>query len=394
MRHKGKLGLLLVLLATCLGIAWKGGLDTPYYHRAAQLVGANQPEAIFVEGATSGNIFYGPFFFVLLKPLAGLTLPQFANFLIVLNVLAFIALWVGISRLYPALWKGTPFYLWLLVWIVSIKPIHASFQCLNFQLVLMALFSLAELGTRSNRAWPRFAAGMLVVFVSSIKVFPAFIAVFYYLTKTKAVRVGLLVGALVALLSPMALFGWEVGARLSFDFVRHLGEFHKVYTLEETFNLSLASLIATWFKFLGQATVQIVTLALSLFIGGGFLWYAAKTKQSPEPRHATHVWAFAVALMALLNSGSRADYFIFYLPAFCSVAEYLLFRRAGAWFWSATLTAAAIFALLTEWVLQSRELNHRLEDMRIPVVGMLILCVLLVRVIRTREWSLGAGGRY
>jgi hypothetical protein len=90
-----------------------------------------------------------------------------------------------------------------------------------------------------------------------------------------------------------------------------------------------------------------------------------------------------MALMALLNSVSRVDYFIFYLPAFAALVQYQLEQHPlGAWFPTVVIASLVLLCGINEWTLGSNDWNHRLEGWRIPVFGMLMLCFLLGWTIR------------
>jgi len=92
-------------------------------------------------------------------------------------------------------------------------------------------------------------------------------------------------------------------------------------------------------------------------------------------------------MMALLNSSTRPDYFIFFVPAFASIVEIWQNHKVGWSYISATLLSIFLIAFTTEWVLGSKELNNLVESWRVPAVGMIVLCIILHMLLRRTDFS-------
>ena len=143
---------------------------------------------------------------------------------------------------------------------------------------------------------------------------------------------------------------------------------------KDVVSLSLPSLLATWLPraWLDLGAIGISVLTISLLF---FSWVAFGTKKI-KCNDDRYLWAFAWSMMGLLNSTTRPDYFIYFVPAFASLA---LIKRSGTkskFFQLGIAISTGLIAFITEWTLGSRELTHYLEGLRIPVLGILLLCLM------------------
>jgi len=94
--------------------------------------------------------------------------------------------------------------------------------------------------------------------------------------------------------------------------------------------------------------------------------------------------------MALLNSTSRPDHFIFYVPAFCALVDLWRTQFVSLWDRLGTGISVALIAFTAQFVVGSRELNNQLELWRVPVIGMIVLCVVLTKVVVSERKGLAA----
>lgn len=370
-----------ILLIPCIGIAWNPRGDLNVYYAVSQYLLGGKAATIYAENEHLGNFFYGPLGLALLKPLALLPFSFAHGWWVLLNVVSYFVFWGALARLFPALFEKRNRLYFFLVWIASIKPIHASFQSFNIQLMCAALLLAVEVATRSSRKWS-FWGGFAIAGLVAIKIFPVFVLLYYFLVKSKELRYGAIAGFATALIAPVLVFGFPLGLVMTRDFVLNLFTYHNAYPLAEgTYLLSLPSLLAWLGKVAGvDAAAAILTKALIVGISAMFFWHTWKRGES------LFAWAMALTLMTLLNSVSRVDYFIFYLPAFCALLTYRLEKPSlKRWYMVLVGLSLSLIAFVNEWTLQSAALNHRLEGWRVPVYGMLILCGLLAWVMRERE---------
>jgi Glycosyltransferase family 87 len=365
--------LLAVLLLPCWGIALKPGGDLGVYYQASTWLQKGWVARLYSDNAEIGNFFYGPFGLAILKPLAFLTLPQANVLWLGLQTLSYVVFWTLLVKVFPELIEAQHIWLFILIWIASVKPIHASFQSHNVQLMFAAILIAAELGSHSRQKWLQWASGAAVTLVASIKIYPAFIAISYLLTKPIDVKKGLFLGGIISLVTPLAVFGPSVGAVLPQQFITNALHYHRVYDLaKDTVSLSLPSLLTTWFPSVwithGGVGLIVGVCALAVFT---FNFSHRKKLTYPQERY---FWSFLWAMMALLNSTTRPDYFIYFVPAFGSIvllSQTSPHRKQYQWGLAASLV---LIAFITEWTLGSRELTHYLESLRIPVLGILLLC--------------------
>jgi hypothetical protein len=375
--------LLIILLIPCWGIALKPGGDLGVYYQASVWLQKGWVTKLYSDNAEIGNFFYGPFGLALLKPLALLSFSG-ANLLwLGLQTLSYFGFWFFLFKIFPELLSPLKKGLFLLVWVVSIKPIHASFQSHNVQLIFAAILAASEWGSRSESAFQKWLSGIAVALVASIKIYPAFIALYYLLKRPKEVKMGLLLGGLISLLIPLEVFGFSTGLSLPKLFIDNLLHYHQVYDLaKDTVSLSLPSLLATY---LPQSWIH--RGAISLIVGLISLWFFTDTflsrlrVLSNEERYH---WAFLWSMMGLLNSTTRPDYFIYFVPAFTSLPLLIEKEKMTKVYYIGLTVSVLLIAFITEWVLGSRELTHHLESLRVPVLGVLLLCLMQFLALRNK----------
>lgn len=373
--------LVLLLLIPCWGIAWKPGGDLGVYYRASTWLLQGWVSKLYSENAEIGNFFYGPFGLSLLKPLALLSFDK-ANLLwLILQTMAYLFFWRNLFFIFPELLQPEKLRLFLLVWLVSIKPIHASFQSHNVQLIFAALLSWVEISRFSEKNFLQAAAGSVVTLLTSIKIYPAFLTIYYLIRGSGGVRLGLFFGGLVSILVPMVVFGFSAGLSLPFQFVENAVKYHQVYDLaKDVVSLSLPSLLATWLpkNWVAGGAIGLTTLLISTLF---FLWVYLSSRKL-KPKDNRHLWAFGWSMMGLLNSTTRPDYFIYFVPAFASL-PILTSHSIGKNRYRLGITISVLLiAFITEWTLGSRELTHYLEGLRVPVLGVLLLCLMQFLALR------------
>lgn len=380
-KPKALLSLLILLLIPCWGIAWKPGGDLGVYYQASEWIQKGWVDRLYSNNAEIGNFFYGPFGLALLKPLALLTFKQ-ANFLwLFLQTIAYVTFWHFIFKFFPELMEPKRIGLLLLTWIVSIKPIHASFQSHNVQLMFAALLLVAEWGSETSKPATKIFSGILVSLIASIKIYPAFIGVYFLIRKSNWVRLGLFLGGLLSLLFPIWVFGFHIGSTLPLEFVRNALDYHKVYDLsKDVVSLSLPSLLTTWLPkaWISRGAVSLVVGFLAI----GYLGWTLQHRSSRAPKLERYFLAFSWAMMAMLNSTTRPDYFIFFVPAFVSIPLLTQTTPSRKLYLSGIFISVCLIAFITEWTLGSRELTHYLESLRIPVLGILLLCLMQFTALR------------
>ena len=334
-----------------------------------------------------GHFFYGPLSLVFFGWMPLLSYSAVKIIWVILNTIAYGIFWWGLYHLYPFLREKKTTWLWFLVWIVSIKPIHSTFQSHNVQLILASIFVLCELYSKSKNPICRFFSGWGTTLSGEVKVFPFFFSLYTFITRSVLVRLGIVVAAFLGFLVPFAFFGFKEGSDMYLSFYQNLHGFHDYAPLtKDAVTLSLASLIATWFSpLIGMDLSLLVTKIVTVILLATFFIFVWKKRKNKNGRYQTHVWALGMAVMALVNSTTRPDYFIFFVPAFASLSEFWQKSKVSNWFVAGTLTALSLIAFICEWTLGSRDLNHKLELLRLPVVGMIILCITLLFALHRQD---------
>lgn len=220
--------------------------------------------------------------------------------------------------------------------------------------------------------------GLLVAFTAGIKVFPAFLVVYYFIAKSSSTRKGIIIGCLIVALSPFVVLGPSKAYFLYQGFIGNLTTYSADNSLTKTNDiLCLPSLLARW-GFTSSQSNALVLFLSALFFVWVFLRKSRPNFTSIEP----YLLAFAWTLSVLLNPSTRPHYFIFYVPAYC-----ILINRLQLKDWSKTaigcltLVSALLIAFTAEGVV-GKPLNELLEAASIPTYGMLILCLSLLFALR------------
>ena len=317
-------------------------------------------------GPEEGRYFYGPFSLVLFSPLSALSFFHFKLLWIGFQTLSYCVFWWLLVRLYPSLFTDGWRAIW--VWIISINPIHNNFQSNNIQLMLGAAFLAAEFLSRRPSNIAPFLAGLILTSTAHVKVFPAFLCVYYFLTGRRAMRWGLLVGGVGFGLLPFTIFGPPAAWTLYRDFLVNISTYSADNSLSQVADiLCLPSLLA---RTLGPGLlpsqlswiISIVTLAVS---GSFFAW-------AWKQRHRQNLWEMAWLLMVFLNPSSRVHYFVFLIPVFCAWAQSLSIHRP--WGLAAFGASVALIAFTVEGVV-GKAINNRLEYLNLPTWGIAIAVV-------------------
>lgn len=378
--------LLAILLVASWVIATKGYCDFQVYYSVSQLAGTGEFHRIYGVPNDVGGFFYSPIAFVLFAPLRLLPIEWSHKIWIALNTVAFLVFWRYLAKLFPAL--SFRFWPWFLVWIVSIKPIHASFQCHNMQLMYAALFCACYYATTTHSRAKRFWGGFFTAVAAVMKLYPLFLVAYYFVKAPAETKRGAVAGVLAGISIPILFYGPVTGPDLFLLFAKSLSHFHDYAPLTtDAVTLSLPSLIATWLSpSLGMATaVKIITVA-GATVSALFFGMAWRSRNGWGTEAGVAEWALALAVMSLVNSTTRPDYFIYFVPGF-AVLILACLRDRKSWAWAGLLSSVALVSFISEWSLGSRELNHALELKRIPVLGMLALCATLAAVVATSGFT-------
>lgn len=394
MQRKTQLFLLVALLIPCWVIAIQYNVDLVNLFAAAGFTHTDLSR-VYAYNGNLGRYFYGPFSLVLISPLAHLSFNSVKAFWLVLQTLSYLILWVSLSRLYPVLKEKGFFFSWLIVWIFSINPIHNNFQSNNIQLMLMAVLLIAELKSREESRAAQILSGVLVMMAAAVKVFPIFIAVFYFLVKPKNVKAGIVLGGLLTFALPFVFFGFSNGEMLYREFVTNLGTYSHENNLTKVPDiLCLPSLIT---RLLSPADsiptkeVESIAKGATVLISAlFFLWATLKSLKGEfkDARYSLHAYAMALALMAFLNPSSRPHYFIFYVPAFCSALEGIYLNQNLKRIGWALMGVSIILVAFTTDFFTGKGLNDTLEFKNIPTVGLLLACLTLALVIKNTRTTL------
>lgn len=377
MQKQVKWFLLAALLVPCWVIGIKYEIDLVVLHATAQFLNSDLTR-VYAQNGILGRYFYGPFSLILIKPLGYLSFPTVKYFWLCLQTLSYFVFWHTLTQLYPILNNPKAFWGWLLVWIMAINPIHNNFQSNNIQLMLATVLVLAESLCQKPSKKAQIWGGLLVAFTAGIKVFPAFLVVYYFIAKSSSTRKGIIIGCLIVALSPFVVLGPSKAYFLYQGFIGNLTTYSADNSLTKTNDiLCLPSLLARW-GFTSSQSNALVLFLSALFFVWVFLRKSRPNFTSIEP----YLLAFAWTLSVLLNPSTRPHYFIFYVPAYC-----ILINRLQLKDWSKTaigcltLVSALLIAFTAEGVV-GKPLNELLEAASIPTYGMLILCLSLLFALR------------
>lgn len=377
MRINVKWFLLVALLIPCWVIGINYDIDLVVLHATSQFIN-NDYTRVYAQNGTLGRYFYGPFSLILIKPLGYFSYVTVKYFWLGLQTLCYFVFWSALTDLYPFLKKEKYFWGWILVWIVSINPIHNNYQSNNIQLMLATLLLLAEKLTLSTSANRQKLGGLLVTIAAGIKVFPGFLIPFYFIVKNNNVRKGVLIGIFAVGLSPFLVLGVPKALFLYQGFFSNLTTYSAENSLTNTNDiLCLPSLLAR----LGLSA-RVINLGILLLSFTFYSWVFIHRTRFSQNRVNLHVLALVWALSVLLNPSTRPHYFIFYIPAFCSLLEiqYASGMKLNKLFPMGILISTLLIAFTAEGVV-GKPTNEWLEAHNWPTIGMLILTIMLALVI-------------
>lgn len=373
------LWLVALLLIPCWVIGWLYEIDIKTAHWVISRI-LTFPSMIYgpVQNNELGRYYYGPFSLVLFMPLSKLAFVPFKIVWLLLQTTSFVLFWWFLVRLYPALFRSS----WrsFFVWIIAINPIHNNFQSNNIQLMLAVILLGAQLLSRSKNTLGPLIAGVLVAGAAHVKVYPAFLAVFYFLTGRPALRWGVAGGAVGFALLPFAVFGIPLGTTLYSGFLENITIYGTDNPLTRVSDiLCLPSLLArTLEPYASSSTVLAVTWSLTFLVSMAFFLWAWRRRGGDTPP-----WEIAWLLMAFLNPSTRVHYFVFLVPAFCWWLEKLDVKSARQLFFFVTSLLLVTFTV--EGVV-GRTLNNRLEYLNLPTWGILVaLFSVVILKIRARD---------
>jgi hypothetical protein len=206
----------------------------------------------------------------------------------------------------------------------------------------------------------------------------------YLIRKSNYVRQGIVLGILFSLVLPFTYYGPTNGIFLFEEFYGGLTRFHETNDLiEKREILCLPSLLVRLFpdragNFSFALQLQkLITLVLSLVYF--FSVWASRQGLLKNSRLAVHLWALGLGLMTFLNPSTRAHYFIFLIPGFCSLIE--LASKIQQRLWQGFLAIAAFLSMgllaLTTDAIIGKHWNNEFEMWSIPTYGMILLCLFL-----------------
>ncbi|NBX69900.1 MAG: DUF2029 domain-containing protein [Proteobacteria bacterium] len=379
MQNKIKWFLLIALLIPCWVIGIKYDIDLVVLHATAQFMNGDYTR-VYAQNGNLGRYFYGPFSLILIKPLGYLPYVAVKYFWLCLQTVCYFVFWKVLSDLYPFLKEKSHFWGWILIWIVAINPIHNNYQSNNIQLMLATILVLAEKMARSSSDKKQLLAGVLVTIAAGIKIFPLFLVAYYFLARNNQIKKGIILGSLMILVSPFLFLGLDKAVFLYGGFFQNLTTYSAENSLTATNDiLCIPSLLAR-FGLPNGASNVFVLLISALF----FIWVLMTKKKVRDSRSELHTLAVAWALSVLLNPSTRPHYFIFYVPAFCSIYEILLHRTRSIYLNTTLAIATLLIAFTTEGVV-GKKVNEILEANSVPTYGMVILCTLLFVLISKDE---------
>ncbi len=385
-----RLILLTTLFIPCFIVGLRVGQDFHAFYGTMELLKEGALQRLYDPLDTQGRFYYLPHILIPFHWMGHLNRNTAHVLWLFCLTLSYVSFWGLLYCLYPSLFNNRARLRarlsWIVLWIVSIAPIHASFQCQNIQLFIAATLLICEWLRQQGKS-AQFLAGILCTLVATLKLYPLFIVGYYLLVGPKFLRRGIGIGILLVFALPLAYFGGAEGLSLFERCGSSLGTYHGTYPLAQRPELlSLPSLFASWTE--KSLPAELRTLNGIILVGAialAFYAYTWKMRKSAVC-FQTHLWALAMGLSVLLNSTSRQDYFIFYLPSFASVMALSLEKRPHWLVYLGTTVGVLLMSFTTEWVVFSKSLNDQLELWRIPVLGMLSICgVLASFIVRINE---------
>lgn len=367
-------GLLAILFIASLGIGLNNHVDIRVFYWAARYAVEGRLDAIYgpeILAVSPGRFFYSPVALAFFYPL-GLLPYRFVHlFWLALQSVAFFTVWKVLVE--QVGWLKSPKFTvwWFLVWVFAVNPIHGSFQSGNVSLLLAALVFAAESLAQRESKQSQMVAGALVAVAAILKVFPAFIVLYYIFFKSHRVRLGILLAAVLSAALPLLLFGFERTVDLTRVFVATAGS----YGDDNSFRISqdilcLPGLLARNVLFwLPELLARRLALGVSALVGAFFFiqcWFNRKALS----KNPVGWWSLALALMVLLNPSSRPHYFVFYLPAFALLCAFAK-ERGGAI--RGIVVVSLVLICLTVQSVVGKNWNDRLERFDFPTLGLILL---------------------
>ncbi len=367
--------LLVALLIPCWVIGVQYEIDLVVLHETAKFL-IHDFTRVYAQNGNLGRYFYGPFSLVLIKPLGFLSFSFVKYFWLCLQTVCYFFFWNILNRLFPVLRDKKYFWGWFLVWIVSINPIHNNYQSNNIQLMLATLMLWAELWAQNPSDTKQTLGGVLMTLAAGIKVFPAFLVVYYFLAKSRATQKGILLGTLMVVISPFLFLGLNKSLFLYQGFFSNLTTYSAENSLTRTNDiLCLPSLLA---RFQVSSTVNhLIILSISALF---FIWVLVSKRSPKFAMREPYFWSLAWALSVFLNPSTRPHYFIFYVPAFCSFVNYCSIR-ANDHFVKMMIGISTLLIAFTAEGVVGKNWNEWFEANSLPTYGMAFLCFSMIWMI-------------
>lgn len=382
-----ELALILVLFVPCLWIGILYNVDFIVLYDTMKLLVQGEWTRIYSglgENGSIGRYFYGPFSLVLYGPLGFLNYHVAKGIWLFFQSVSYFLFWWLLGRLFPVFTNAKAFWVWMLVWVLAVNPLHNNFQSNNIQIFLAVMLIGAEYLSRSEKSRDHLIAGFLITTAGAIKIFPFFIFGFYWLARPK-LRKGLLISLIVTTISPFLVFGPATGTLLYKAFLKNLTSYGNENSFIKIDDINcLPSLIARTLHSFGvseAAADPVIKLAI-IGISGLFLFYVfLRRLRLGDPRYNDYydsLWTMALTLMAFLNPSTRPHYYIFYVPALAWLAKRIFEGKIGKAETALTAASVVLIALTQEGVV-GKSWNNWLEAHSIPTYGMLLLCLLTAR---------------
>lgn len=375
---------LFVLLVPCWVIGAKYFVDLKTIVKVAQLV-HQDPLLVYKDfSGEAGRFFYGPIFIWLVGPMAWIPSHLVTYAWLIPQTLSYVVFWLGLLKLMPNIFGKENKWWWFLLFSFAINPIHNNFQSNNIQLILCAMLVLSEVLLAKGSPVSDWFGALLVSLASVIKIFPLFVWAFYFLIKGKRVKVALLVTLLGFVGFPALWVGWGGAATMYQGLIANVTTYQADNSLVDVVDiLCLPSLVARLGHQGGisESVYAFVTKLIIVITSVVFFGFAYR-KRNEGREYLINVWEMGLALMAFLNPSTRVHYFIFYVPAFCSVIGSIIKdgKRSVSLIVTAVLSFVAI-ALTTEGVV-GKGLNNNLEALSIPTWGFVLLLCGMVLVLK------------
>ncbi|MBM4317775.1 MAG: DUF2029 domain-containing protein [Deltaproteobacteria bacterium] len=372
------------LLIPCWIIGFKYFVDLKTIYKVAELAGTN-PLAVYHDfDGDAGRFFYGPIFIWLVRPMA--FVPQKFGTVVWLipQTVSYFVFWICLLKLIPGLFDSQKKGWWLLLFAFAINPIHNNFQSNNIQLILCAMLMLGHVLMGRNTKLSQGLGASLVSLAAVIKIFPAFMWLYYFVTKPKQVKLFLVMSSLIVISFPLMIVGWNGTLEMYRGLISNVTTYQKDNSLVGVVDiLCLPSMIARIATAVGipDQTYSVVAKGIIVAISTCFFGLAYLRRNERE-EYLVSLWALGLALMAFLNPSTRVHYFIFYLPAFCAVVSD---GTNGTAYSRRILTAGILSFVLVALTMEGvvgKSFNNTLEGLSVPTLGAAILLLGLVQLLK------------